>query len=56
MSRSSATTLVTKLANAEDEVTKDAYEIFRFQKVGGGSRSLRIDRDKARYQPKCAPF
>ena len=48
MSRSSATTLVTKLANAEDEVTKDAYEIFRFQKVGGGSRSLRIDRDKAR--------
>ena len=48
MSKSSATTLVTKLANAEDEVTKDAYEIFRFQKVGGGSRSLRIDRDKAR--------
>ena len=29
-------------------MTKDAYEIFKFQKVGGGSRSLRIDRDKAR--------
>ena len=44
----SSTNLVTKLANAEDEVSKDAYEIFNFQKVGGGSRSLRIDRDKAR--------
>lgn len=39
---------VTKIANAEDEATGDAYETFQYQKVLGPPGLTRIERDKAR--------
>jgi uncharacterized protein (DUF927 family) len=39
---------VAKLANAEDELTRDAYEIFEFRTIGGKTRRHRVERDRAR--------
>ena len=43
---------VIKLANAEDETTGDAYEVFEFTKLLGRRGSVRIERDQARQAEK----
>ena len=47
---------VIKLANAEDETTGDAYEIFEFTKLLGRRGTVRIDRDQARQAEKVLNF
>jgi hypothetical protein len=38
--------LIIHYANAEDETTGDAFEVFRFRKVGNRRGEIRIERDK----------
>ena len=43
---------VIKFANAEDEATGDAYEVFEFTKLLGRRGKVRIERDQARQAEK----
>src|SRR5580704_11391465 len=44
--------VVLKLANAEDEATGDAFEIFKFTKVRGRRGVLRVPRNEAHKADK----